>query len=117
MIAAIVGRDTLGEIALLAGSLLILVASIGVVRFPDSITRNHALGKASTLGASVALLGVALTRSELNDVMSLLFATALQAATSPVSATLMTRAMYYAERVDIDLDRVDELADALDREG
>lgn len=40
------------------GSLLIVVASIGVVRFPDFYTRVHAAGKVDTLGQSLILLAL-----------------------------------------------------------
>jgi multicomponent Na+:H+ antiporter subunit G len=40
------------------GSFLILVASIGVVRFPDFYTRMHAAGKADTLGQSLIFLAL-----------------------------------------------------------
>ncbi|MBP8819066.1 MAG: monovalent cation/H(+) antiporter subunit G [Syntrophomonadaceae bacterium] len=40
------------------GSFLIVVASIGVVRFPDFYTRVHAAGKVDTLGQSLILLAL-----------------------------------------------------------
>lgn len=113
-------RDLLGEIGLLVGSLLVLLAAIGVVRFPDALTRMHALSKASTAGVSIAMVGAAVTLASVNDVMSLLFATALQAATNPVASTLLTQATYYAEGIRNHVGSVDELAatiaaeDALD---
>ena len=106
-------RQLLGEIALLAGSLLILLAAIGVLRFPDALTRMHALSKASTLGVSIALLGAAVARTNINDVTSLLFATVLQAATNPVSSTLLMQATYYAEGIVNRVDTVDELAETV----
>lgn len=110
MTASVLSRDSIGQVGLLAGSLLILLASIGVLRFPDALTRMHALAKASTAGVAVALLGVAVTVSQINDVMSLLFATALQAATNPVASTLLIRAVYYAEGATTELPGIDELA-------
>ena len=106
-------RHLVGEIALLAGALLILLAAIGVLRFPDALTRMHALSKASTLGVSIALLGAAVSRTDINDVTSLLFATVLQAATNPVASTLLMQATYYAEGIDNRVDTVDELAAAV----
>jgi multicomponent Na+:H+ antiporter subunit G len=106
-------RHLVGEVALLAGALLILVAAIGVVRFPDALTRMHALSKASTLGVSIALLGAALALSHIGDITSLLFATVLQAATNPVAATLLMQATYYAEGIANRVDTVDELAEAV----
>lgn len=106
-------RQLLGEIGLLVGSLLVLLAAIGVLRFPSPLTRMHALSKASTAGVSLALLGAAITRSSINDVMSLLFAMLLQAATNPVSSTLLTQATYYAEGISNQVGTVDELAEAI----
>ena len=41
------------------GTGLILVASLGIVRMPDLLTRMHASSKAGTLGASLILVAVA----------------------------------------------------------
>jgi multicomponent Na+:H+ antiporter subunit G len=106
-------RQLIGEIALLAGALLILLAAVGVVRFPDALTRMHALSKASTLGVSIALIGAAVARTDINDITSLLFAMVLQAATNPVSSTLLMQATYYAEGIANRVDTVDELAEAV----
>lgn len=103
-------RHLVGEIGLLAGSLLILVAGIGVLRFPDVFTRMHALSKASTAGVALALIGTAVAAAGVNEVMSLLFATALQAATNPVASTLLVQSTYYAEGIATPTDTVDELA-------
>jgi multicomponent Na+:H+ antiporter subunit G len=108
-----VSRQLLGELALLAGALLILLAAIGVLRFPDALTRMHALSKASTLGVSIALLGAAVARTSVNDITSLLFATVLQAATNPVASTLLMQATYYAEGIANRVDTADELAEAV----
>ena len=93
------------------GSLLILVAAVGVLRFPDALSRMHALSKASTLGVSIALLGAAIARTDISDTTSLLFATVLQAATSPVASTLLMQATYYAEGIVSRVDTADELAE------
>lgn len=106
-------RQLVGEIALFGGALLILLAAVGVVRFPDALTRMHALSKASTLGVSIALLGAAVARTDINDITSLLFATVLQAATNPVSSTLLMQATYYAEGIANRVDTVDELAETV----
>ena len=106
-------RHDVGEIALLFGALLILLAAVGVVRFPDALTRMHALSKASTLGVSIALVGAAVARTEINDVTSLIFATVLQAATTPVASTLLMQATYYAEGIANRVDTVDELAEVV----
>jgi multicomponent Na+:H+ antiporter subunit G len=40
------------------GSFLIIVSSVGVVRFPDFYTRMHASGKVDTLGQTLILLAL-----------------------------------------------------------
>lgn len=47
-------------LSILAGSYFLLMAAIGLLRFPDSLTRLHAVAKAGTLGAVLALAGAAL---------------------------------------------------------
>ena len=102
-----------GEIALLVGALLILVAAIGVVRFPDALTRMHALSKASTLGVVDRAARRRRGPHHVNDITSLLFATVLQAATNPVASTLLMQATYYAEGIANRVDTVDELAETV----
>jgi len=108
-----VTRQFVGELGLLGGSLLILLAAAGVVRFPDALSRMHALTKASTTGVVVSLAATALAIGGANEVMSLLFAAALQAATNPVASTLLTQATYYAEGISTPVDTVDDLAAAV----
>lgn len=50
----------LGGINLLLGCFFLLVAGVGVVRFPDAYCRAHALGKALTLGLIFLLLAFGL---------------------------------------------------------
>ncbi len=86
----------IGQLVAMVGSLLVLVAGIGVVRFDDPMSRLHALTKASTLGVVLVLLGAALFLDRPNDWTSLLLAAALQLVTSPVSASLISRSTYLA---------------------
>ena len=95
----------------LAGSLLTLLAAIGMVRFDDVFARMHALAKASTAGALLVLLGAAIHLSHPNDVTSLLLAAALQVLTSPVAANMISVATYHAEGIHLHVHTVDELAE------
>lgn len=87
-------RQSAGEAVVLGGSLLILVAGIGVLRFRTALDRLHALTKASTLGVVLVLVGAAVTSDHANDWTSLLLAALLQMATSPISATLISRSTF-----------------------
>lgn len=103
----------MGPALALAGSMLTLLAALGVVRFPDVLARMHALTKASTVGLVLVLLGGAVTLDHPNDVTSLLLAGALQILTMPVGANLMSRATYGARGIESSVDTIDELADDL----
>jgi multicomponent Na+:H+ antiporter subunit G len=50
----------LGNMFILLGIFLILISSIGIIRFPDFYTRLHAAGITDSSGATLLLLGLAL---------------------------------------------------------
>jgi multicomponent Na+:H+ antiporter subunit G len=45
-------------IAVLAGAFFFLAGTVGLLRFPDSLTRLHALTKADNLGVGLVVLGL-----------------------------------------------------------
>lgn len=45
-------------ILIFSGCFLLVVASIGLIRFPDFYTRIHPAGKADTLGQAMTLIGL-----------------------------------------------------------
>ena len=51
-------KEILVSVFILAGSLFILIASIGIVKMPDIYTRMHAATKATSWGIMLILLGV-----------------------------------------------------------
>jgi multicomponent Na+:H+ antiporter subunit G len=101
------------EVALLAGSALILLAAIGVTRFSDVLARMHSLSKATTLGLVIVLVGGAFGLRDPNDITYLVLGGALQFVSSPIGSNLLARATYLAEGIEHDVDDVDELAEAL----
>lgn len=90
--------ETLGRAVALLGAVLTLLSAIGVVRFPDVLTRTHALTKASTAGFCCVAVGAAVTLSSTNDVTSVLLAAGIQLLTIPVAANLVNRAIHRAGR-------------------
>jgi multicomponent Na+:H+ antiporter subunit G len=99
------------RVVVLTGAVLILLAAIGVVRFDDTLTRMHALTKATTLGLVLVLVAAAFALDHPNDWTSVGLAAALQVLTSPVSAVLLGRASYRAGGLQR-LDAGDDLAAA-----
>jgi multicomponent Na+:H+ antiporter subunit G len=53
-------KEIVISILLLAGSLFILVAAIGLLRFSDVLSRMHATTKATSFGLLLIVTGVAL---------------------------------------------------------
>ncbi|MBE0446926.1 MAG: monovalent cation/H(+) antiporter subunit G [Actinobacteria bacterium] len=51
-------RTIIAGILLALGCFFIVVAAIGVVRFPDFYSRMHPAGKSDTLGQSLVLSGI-----------------------------------------------------------
>lgn len=84
----------------LFGAVLTLLAAVGVVRFPDVLSRMHALTKASTIGLLFVVAGGVLELDDANDYTFVLLAGGLQLLTSPVSANLIARATYLASTHD-----------------
>lgn len=87
-----------GQVVALIGSLFVLLAAVGVLRFGDPLARLHALGKASTLGVVLVFLGAAVTMETVNDWTNLVLAALLQLVTSPIAATLIARSTYLVMR-------------------
>ena len=52
--------DIVTGVLVLGGSTLALTAAIGVVRFPDTLTRMHAATKPQVLGLLLVLAGAAI---------------------------------------------------------
>ena len=80
----------IGELLALAGSLFVLLAAIGVVRFSDVFARMHALSKASTLGVLLLIAGAAVSLHDVNDITSVVLA--MHSATSIDDSFMFGRA-------------------------
>ncbi|CAH1662601.1 Cation:proton antiporter [Hyphomicrobiales bacterium] len=50
--------DAFTVITVAAGALLFLAGTIGLLRFPDTLSRLHALSKADNLGLGLIVLGL-----------------------------------------------------------
>ncbi len=50
--------DTFSVVAIFAGAAFFMAGSVGLLRFPDSLTRLHALTKADNLGLGLIVLGL-----------------------------------------------------------
>jgi multicomponent Na+:H+ antiporter subunit G len=76
------------------GSLIVLVAMIGTVRFPDVFCRAHALGKGLTLGLMILLFGLWFDPGTEVSGLKVIAAIFFQFATLPVAGHLLSRLSY-----------------------
>lgn len=80
-----------GVLVLLAGAFC-LVAAIGVLRFPDALTRMHASSKVGAFAGSLALIAAAAHFGEPGAVARALLAVVFLLLTAPIGAHLLGRA-------------------------
>ncbi|KGN37696.1 monovalent cation/H(+) antiporter subunit G [Knoellia subterranea] len=99
---------------LILGSLLALVAGIGLVRFPDVLTRLHAAAKPQSLGILLVLAGLALRIEDRSALTILALAAIFQLVTAPVSAHMLGRAALRAGHIDRSRLTRDDLGDLED---
>lgn len=75
-----------------AGAFFGLVAAVGLVRLPDVYTRTHAASKSDTLGAMLALAGVALAIQANSATVKTVFLLLFMFVTNPTAAHAVARA-------------------------
>lgn len=78
------GFDVAAAVLVLSGSLLALTAAIGVVRFPDALSRMHAATKPQVLGLLLVLIGAGIRLRGQADVGMLILAGLFTLITAPV---------------------------------
>lgn len=108
--------DIVSSVLLLGTSLLTLVAAIGVLRLPETLSRVHAITAPHVLGTLLAMLGLALRLREPAFYGLLLIAAVFHMATTAIVCHMIGRASYRARRDRKERLIVDELASPLDRE-
>lgn len=81
-----------GAVLLVVGALFVLLACIGVLRFPDLLTRMHAASKAGVVGAGMILLAVAMVSFEPAVALRAIIGIVFLLLTTPVTAHLLARA-------------------------
>jgi len=76
------------------GTLLMVVAGVGVLRMPDALCRGHAVAKAVSLGIALILMGLWAHLGAKTDGLKLFLAIVFQLLTIPVASQLLARAVY-----------------------
>jgi multicomponent Na+:H+ antiporter subunit G len=103
--------DVLAAVLVLGGSLLALTAAIGVVRFPDTLSRMHAATKPQVLGLLLVLAGAGIRLRGHPDVGMLILAGLFAIITAPVVANRVGQLAYREQSFRDDLLTKDEMVD------
>ncbi len=105
--------DIAGVVCLSVGTIFILIAAIGILRYPDLLSRQHVATKPQVFSLIMFLLGVILLVRETAMTWTLLVVIVFQLISSPIAAHMLSRAGYRTGRVQrIELE-IDELAQDL----
>ncbi|WP_394940197.1 monovalent cation/H(+) antiporter subunit G [Psychromicrobium sp. YIM B11713] len=110
--------DLVSAVCIVIGVLLSLAAAIGLIRFPDLMSRMHAATKPQVLGLFLLLLAMALQLRRWEVLPVLLIAWIFQLLTVPVSAHMVGRAGYrtkHLHRETLSQDDLDEVVEAAAR--
>jgi multicomponent Na+:H+ antiporter subunit G len=101
--------DIASSVLVLGGSTLALTAAIGVVRFPDTLSRMHAATKPQVLGLLLVLVGAAIRLAGNADVGMVILTGLFTVITAPVVANRVGQLAYREQNVRDDLLTRDEL--------
>lgn len=105
--------DSIAGVFLVAGGLLSVAAGVGLIRFPDALSRMHAATKPQVLGLMLVLAAIALSERSFTTLLVLAPIILFQMVTAPVSAHMIGRAAYRAGNVNEDYLYSDELDEAI----
>lgn len=107
--------DITALVCLVLAALLSVAAGIGLLRFPDALTRLHAATKPQVFGLLLTIAAVALDQRSFATLAALVPVFVFQALTAPIAAHMVGRAAYRAGQVDEATMVIDELGPAIDR--
>ena len=107
--------DVIVAALLLGGALMSLAAAIGLMRFPDLMSRMHAASKPQVLGLLLFLLAMAVEFRSWVLLPVLAVCWIFQLLTAPVSAHMVGRAGYRTKHLRPELLSIDELDDVVER--
>ncbi|MCT1655979.1 monovalent cation/H(+) antiporter subunit G [Brevibacterium luteolum] len=105
--------DILSGALLIGSAALSLAASIGLLRFPDLMSRLHAGSKPQILGLILMMLAISIQQFHWGVITTLLLIVTLQMVTTPVGTHMVGRAGYRTKHLRRSMLYRDELSDAV----
>ncbi len=85
--------NVLAVLFMSAGSLLALVAAVGLFRLPDTLARMHAATKPATLGVLLCAVGAGLRLADPSDSAKIVVIVVLQLVSAPIGAHILGRSV------------------------
>jgi multicomponent Na+:H+ antiporter subunit G len=108
-------RDLITAVLVLAGALMCFAAGVGLIRFPDVLSRLHAATKPQIFGLMAITVAVAVNNFSVGTITLVIAVVVFQALTAPMAAHLVARAAYDTHHLRADILVVDELGKARSR--
>ncbi|GAA1758184.1 monovalent cation/H(+) antiporter subunit G [Agromyces humatus] len=96
---------------ILVSAFLSMAAGVGIVRFPDVLTRLHAATKPQVLGLATVLLAIVLQVPTWGVLSTAVLVLTFQLLTQPMTAHMLGRSAYRTDHVRRDLLIEDDLGD------
>ncbi len=106
--------EIFSAVCLLLGAFLTLAAGVGLVRFPDALSRLHAATKPQILGLVFIVIAIALEARSWAALLALVPVLLLQMLTAPIAAHMVGRAGYRTGNFRRQISLIDELDDAVE---
>lgn len=107
--------DVLSLVCLIAAAGFSVAAGLGLLRFPDVLSRLHAATKPQIFGLLLVIAAIALHDRSWMTLLALLPVFVFQCMTAPISAHMVGRAAYRTGQLDDESLVVDDLAPAVER--
>ncbi|MDI9932613.1 monovalent cation/H(+) antiporter subunit G [Rhodococcus sp. 1R11] len=90
--------QVIASIFILMGALLAFTAAVGIVRFPDTLSRMHAATKPQVVGLIMVLVGAIISLRGNVDIWMLVLVGIFTLVTAPVIAHTVGRVAYREQR-------------------
>lgn len=103
--------DVLTAIFVLGGAVLCFFGGLGLLRFPDMLSRLHAATKPQVLGMIFIVTGVAIYLRHPATYGLLFLLILFQLTTAPVAGHMLARAAYRTDQIKNENVELDELAE------
>ncbi|QZY51860.1 monovalent cation/H(+) antiporter subunit G [Leucobacter tenebrionis] len=107
--------DIAAVVCVLLSAALTVAAGIGLLRFPDALSRLHAATKPQIFGLLLIIAAIALDQRSVATLLALIPVFVFQSLTAPVAAHMVGRAAYRTGQLDDETLVIDELGPAIEQ--